>query len=241
MDLTGKKRPKVSFALPQYRNDSESEYSIDDLEPIGKKNKAKRMIEDQEISESDQSISDVEVVEDKEFKTKRKRESNNNESSSENEMEPFSMKRDLHGFETGFVENIDEYEHHDTWLQGISQQDIQKAADAHFARKSQVSIDYSEPDLLKKILCFLNPMESITQCMLRLNKLIVRKKWGKKHMDQVEPQESINAKKQIENVTEVANILLNYRSSIYDETYEDILDYLRDNGFIQRDWNPNKQ
>ncbi|KAI9138073.1 hypothetical protein BKA69DRAFT_1094252 [Paraphysoderma sedebokerense] len=114
-------------------------------------------------------------------------------------IEPFNMREEMEEGdfdESGtYIRKKDQNEMHDSWLRDVSREDIEKAAEAHRKREKllQATLSSSTPDtaliaklptdsssLLKILVGLLQPRESVSRGLSRLNKIIQenRKKSG---------------------------------------------------------------
>jgi CD2 antigen cytoplasmic tail-binding protein 2 len=165
---------------------------------------------------------------------------------------------------TYIANDKDPEESHDTWLSGISKAEMKQAREAkkrmeEKSRKEKTQDIKSRDDCLLGILDILEKGESVQAALKRLGRRVEKeapkekRKVTKKdtHSDSMEVDSTVASVPRVQAqqdplraeillLTTLASTLLSEYNEmeIYSLTYEDILQMLRDEGAVRRDWVP---
>ncbi|KAF9922161.1 hypothetical protein FBU30_007764 [Linnemannia zychae] len=185
-------------------------------------------------------------------------------------IEAFNMKDELEeGGEIdengNFIRKLDPERFHDSWLEGLSRNEIEAARRAHERRERRVEMEekeaaqgaMTETDIYVEIVNIVRPSESVIEALQRLgggkkggNKgaKAPKKKGWQKHkatdmetdtpvVASVESDEDIRRKQSIEKLTDLCDKMMSMgHFDIYEETYEQIVRKLRRADIIEDDW-----
>ncbi len=123
----------------------------------------------------------------------------------------------------------DEEAYQDKWLDDVSKEEMKKAREAEERKQAQTATVQEEntEDLSKRLLSFLNPGETVTQCLKRKNSGLPVKRVGQKPKgpppSEQDLQRHASLRRDIEDITGLATTLLSQgRINIYDLTKEQI-------------------
>ncbi|KAJ2449103.1 hypothetical protein EV183_005073 [Coemansia sp. RSA 2336] len=173
-------------------------------------------------------------------------------------IEAFNMKEDLEegSFDASgtFVWNKkDPQAHQDEWLNDVSKEAIQRAREsksrqelkqtAHTNELAQRWDSLTNNDLIVAIIEMLQPHETVFTALARLGNRGAKAKkvsrWSKKGRQLATDQKELQRRKDIEQLTELADqALARGISSVYDDTFEQMVRRMRIAGRIPDDWVP---
>ncbi|KAJ1747365.1 hypothetical protein LPJ79_005302 [Coemansia sp. RSA 1821] len=191
------------------------------------------------------------------FDRKGKR-SEQSEDGEQVKIEAFNMKEDLEegSFDASgtFLWNKkDPQAHQDEWLSGVSKEAIQRAREskskqelkqsAHTSELAQRWDSLTNNDLIVAIIGMLQPRETVFTALARLGnrggKAKKVSRWSKKGKQLANDQKEQQRRKNIEQLTELADqALARGMSNVYDDTFEQMVRRMRIAGRIPDDWVP---
>ncbi|KAI8975262.1 hypothetical protein BDF20DRAFT_596279 [Mycotypha africana] len=154
---------------------------------------------------------------------------------------------------------------HDNWMQGITRKDINKAKAAHEKRVKEEAlkeaerlstVPQSQTDVYRALVEYLEPGQSVQEALTSLANSLPKKlpAWKQKMLDkknknkgkqhapatqQLSEQEEATRRKKVETITGLADQMMALgHFTIYEDTFEIMVRYLRKEGVVPQDWLP---
>jgi CD2 antigen cytoplasmic tail-binding protein 2 len=180
----------------------------------------------------------------------------NQEQEDEEKFEPFNLEKEMeegHFDEAGYyVRKKDELAIHDSWLNGITRKDMEKARDAQ-EKQNKKNNEYQEVkkdanQLWLEVVNLLKPKETLTLALKRLGGT-KEPAWKKKKSKQNTVLYTVinfkdNVPRDVEKINQLTYLSDQLMSlghfDIYDLNYEQIIDKLKQHGVVGNDWTPGK-
>ncbi|KAI8914973.1 hypothetical protein DFJ77DRAFT_42038 [Powellomyces hirtus] len=184
------------------------------------------------------------------------------EFSGEVKLTPFNMEEEMEegNFdESGhYIRKRDEHLIHDSWLQGVTKDDMERARAAHERQQEQSNADEASEDqdisdpnhIWLKAIHLMKPGESIPKSLRRLagNKpnQSTRNKWNKKKREADKARAEAEKDPQAEDRKQALDQLTSYADKlmglgvldVYENTYEQVVRKLRSADLLYEDWQP---
>lgn len=183
-------------------------------------------------------------------------------------IEAFNMNEELEeGGEIdeagNFVRKLDPERFHDSWLEGVSRNEIEAARRAHERKERKAQIEekeaaanaMTETDIYVEIVNILRPSESVVGALQRLGggkkggakgaKQVKKKSWQKSKATDMETdltgaaetEDEVKRRQAIEKLTDLCDKMMAMgHFDIYEETYEQVVRKLRMADIIEDDW-----
>jgi CD2 antigen cytoplasmic tail-binding protein 2 len=151
------------------------------------------------------------------------------ESTQETGMESFDLKQELQDgqfTESGvYIRHKDEFAVHDRWLEGITQEEMEKAREAQErVRDRDENPDWSPALAWKEMVPYLESRETVLQAIKRHgSRAATVPKWKKKPKHVVSESDRLVAKTALDLLTYHATQLLPTEPNIYEFTREDLV------------------
>ncbi|KAI8587002.1 hypothetical protein BDZ88DRAFT_454478 [Geranomyces variabilis] len=178
--------------------------------------------------------------------------------SGEVKLTPFNMEEEMEEGdfdESGhYIRKRDEHLIHDSWLQGVTKDQMEKARAAHERQQiqsdepSDADENIKDPNLIwLKVIQVMKPKESIPKALRRLagakKPLGNRNKWkkdkkGEERVAEEDPQ-AAQRKQDLDKLTSYSDRLMGLGvTDVYDLTYEQVVRTLRSADLLYEDWQP---
>ncbi|KAF9153814.1 hypothetical protein BG015_002580 [Linnemannia schmuckeri] len=183
-------------------------------------------------------------------------------------IEAFNMNEELEeGNEIdengNFVRKLDPERFHDSWLEGLSRNEIESARRAHERKEMKARMEekeaaasaMTETDIYVEIVNILRPSESVVEALQRLGggkkggaKQVKKKSWQKSKTTTstdmetdvagtAETEDDLKRRQAIEKLTDLCDKMMALgHFDIYEETYEQVVRKLRRADIIEDDW-----